>query len=75
MSIYPYLGALLVLAVMGITWAIRLAPPAPRASAPAVEASVEWVACHSLHCAHLTTRHDRTPAGLVCRGCGTNRGV
>lgn len=30
-----------------------------------------WVACHTPHCAHLTTRHTRTPAGLVCDVCGT----
>lgn len=30
----------------------------------------EWVACHSLACAHLTTAHTRTPAGLACDECG-----
>ncbi|MEV7584424.1 hypothetical protein [Streptomyces erythrochromogenes] len=30
-----------------------------------------WVACHTLRCAHLTTRHTHTPAGLVCDECGT----
>lgn len=30
----------------------------------------EWAACHSLACAHLTTAHTRTPAGLVCDECG-----
>ncbi|MFD9306103.1 hypothetical protein ACFWCB_26200 [Streptomyces sp. NPDC060048] len=29
-----------------------------------------WAACHSLACAHLTMPHTRTPAGLVCDGCG-----
>ncbi|NUP19033.1 MAG: hypothetical protein HOZ81_23670 [Streptomyces sp.] len=30
-----------------------------------------WLPCHSLRCAHLTTRHTRTPAGLVCDECRT----
>ncbi|MFB6517469.1 hypothetical protein [Streptomyces sp. NPDC056401] len=30
----------------------------------------EWAACHSLACAHLTTAHTHTPAGLVCDECG-----
>ncbi|MFZ3494584.1 hypothetical protein ACODT5_15395 [Streptomyces sp. 5.8] len=30
----------------------------------------EWAACHSLACAHLTTAHTKTPAGLVCDECG-----
>lgn len=30
-----------------------------------------WAACHTTRCAHLTTRHSRTPAGLVCDECGT----
>ncbi|WKV74253.1 hypothetical protein AW27_026500 [Streptomyces sp. PCS3-D2] len=29
-----------------------------------------WAVCHTPHCAHLTTRHTRTPAGLVCDECG-----
>ncbi|WP_328739917.1 hypothetical protein OHA91_22945 [Streptomyces erythrochromogenes] len=35
-----------------------------------------WLACHTTSCAHLTTAHTRTPAGLVCDECGTpNQGV
>ncbi|MER6197990.1 hypothetical protein ABT234_11580 [Streptomyces sp. NPDC001586] len=30
----------------------------------------EWAACHTTRCAHLTTSHTRTPAGLVCDECG-----
>ncbi|MFG2993987.1 hypothetical protein ACGFZK_32630 [Streptomyces sp. NPDC048257] len=30
----------------------------------------EWAACHTTRCAHLTTPHTRTPAGLVCDDCG-----
>lgn len=33
--------------------------------------SCVWMACHSLKCGHLQTRHDVTESGrLVCRGCG-----
>ncbi|MGW2580806.1 hypothetical protein ACWCYZ_05615 [Streptomyces virginiae] len=28
-----------------------------------------WAACHTTRCAHLTTRHSITPAGLVCDEC------
>ncbi|MFB7171117.1 hypothetical protein ACFCYM_09885 [Streptomyces sp. NPDC056254] len=29
-----------------------------------------WAACHTTRCAHLTTPHSRTPAGLECHECG-----
>ncbi|MGP3686494.1 hypothetical protein ACTVZO_17610 [Streptomyces sp. IBSNAI002] len=29
-----------------------------------------WAACHTTRCAHLTTPHSRTPAGLECDECG-----
>lgn len=29
-----------------------------------------WLACHTVYCAHLETRHNVTRSGLVCSGCG-----
>lgn len=29
-----------------------------------------YLPCHTTVCGHMTTPHDRTAAGLVCRGCG-----
>ncbi|NUP52305.1 MAG: hypothetical protein HOW97_34030 [Catenulispora sp.] len=28
-----------------------------------------WLPCHTTTCGHMTTPHDHTPAGLVCRSC------
>ena len=38
-------------------------PTAPEADA--------YLPCHTTDCAHLERPHDRTPAGLTCRACGT----
>lgn len=47
----------------------RIEPvPAPAAPAPAA-----YLACHTTACAHMSTPHDRTAGGLVCRACGTTR--
>lgn len=40
----------------------------------ALLAATVWLPCHSLTCAHLTTPHDPSPTGPVCRGCGTTNG-
>lgn len=29
-----------------------------------------YLPCHTTTCGHMTTPHDRTAVGLVCRGCG-----
>ncbi|MFI5809288.1 hypothetical protein [Streptomyces sp. NPDC051561] len=56
-------------------WAVRLRSVRPRPAAAGSPEVVEvWLACHTTTCAHLSTRHDRTPAGLVCRACGTPNG-
>lgn len=46
------------------------AKPAPRPAGPAPDA---YLACHTTACAHMTMPHDRTPAGLTCRGCRTTK--
>lgn len=46
------------------------AEPAP---APAGLAPDAYVPCHTTVCAHMTVAHDRTAAGLTCRGCGTTK--
>lgn len=46
------------------------AEPAPR---PAGHAPAAYVPCHTTVCAHMSTPHDRTTAGLTCRGCGTTK--
>lgn len=75
-ALSPYLAVLLLAATVAVTWAARLWPtrPAPAPVAARVDAAAVWLACHTTRCAHLTTRHDETPAGLVCRGCGTVNG-
>jgi hypothetical protein len=45
----------------------------PTPVVPAVPAPAAYVPCHTTVCAHMTTEHDRTPAGLTCRGCGTTK--
>jgi hypothetical protein len=51
--------------------------PRPRTTpftAPAAEPRPDaHMACHTTVCAHMSTAHDRTPAGLVCRGCGNTK--
>lgn len=46
----------------------RTPAPLPAAPRPAADA---WLPCHTTWCGHMTTPHDRTAAGLTCRGCGT----
>jgi hypothetical protein len=48
------------------------AEPAPR-SRPAFIEPVAYVPCHTTVCGHMSTPHDRTPAGLTCRGCKTTK--
>lgn len=43
------------------------------ASVPAGPVPAAYVPCHDLACGHMSTPHDRTAAGLTCRGCGTTR--
>lgn len=43
----------------------------PAAAPPAQSGAAVHVPCHDLRCGHLSTPHDRTPLGLVCRVCGT----
>ncbi|EST22811.1 hypothetical protein [Streptomyces niveus] len=68
----PYVGAVAVIGAAAVTWAARLfpAPARPVEDKPAAAVDELWLACHTTRCAHMTTRHDRTPAGLVCRSCG-----
>jgi hypothetical protein len=75
MTLAPYLGVLLLAAAVAVTWAARVWPArtAPVSARP--DDSVVWLRCDTTSCAHMTTRHDRTPAGLVCRGCGSEKGV
>lgn len=73
-TLSPYLAALLLAAAVAVTWAARLWPTRPAPTTARTDASAVWRACHTTRCAHLTTRHDETPAGLVCRGCGTVAG-
>ena len=72
-TIAPFLGALLLAAVVAVTWAARLLPARPAPAVPVAE-PVVWLQCDTTTCAHMTMRHDRKPAGLVCRGCGTVAG-
>ncbi|MFF2189283.1 hypothetical protein [Streptomyces sp. NPDC058155] len=79
-EVYPYLGALLALGAMAVTWAARLAH-APRHQAPNVakftapEPGTRWLACHTTRCAHMTTRHRPAADGTwTCTGCGTTTG-
>ncbi|MFE5658330.1 hypothetical protein ACFQ9H_19335 [Streptomyces sp. NPDC056517] len=74
-ALSPYLAALLLAAAVAVTWAARLWPARPTPAAARTEPeAVVWLACHTTRCAHLTTRHDETPDGLVCRSCGTVNG-
>lgn len=76
MAVSPYLGVLLLAAAAAVVWAARLWPtrtvPAP-VPGPRRDESAEWLPCHSLssRCGHMTTPHDRTESGLVCRYCQT----
>ena len=51
-------------------WRHRTAPVTAPAAEPRPDAHM---ACHTTVCAHMSTAHDRTPTGLVCRGCGTTK--
>ncbi|MFE2747358.1 hypothetical protein ACFXKX_24020 [Streptomyces scopuliridis] len=69
----PYVGVVAVVGAAAVTWAARLWPAPARPaedSEPAGAVGELWLACHTTRCAHMTTRHDLTPAGPVCRGCG-----
>lgn len=72
-----YLGALLVLGVMGVTWAVRLAHHAPAPATAAVtapEPGTRRAACHTTRCAHLDRLHRLQPNGLwMCADCGTSK--
>jgi hypothetical protein len=59
-------------AVAAGLWAGREHHTAP-APTPVGPAPAAYVPCHTTTCAHMTTEHDRTAAGLTCRGCGTTR--
>lgn len=76
---YAYLGALLLLGVVAVTWAARLvhAPHTEPAVVPftAPEPVERWLACHTTRCAHMSTRHRPTAdAEWTCTGCGTTTG-
>lgn len=75
----PYLGVLLLAAVVGVVWAARRRParPAPVIPRPRRTEAAAWLQCHSLtdRCGHMTTPHDRTESGLVCRYCQTVKEV
>ncbi|MFD0078190.1 hypothetical protein ACFVIY_37815 [Streptomyces sp. NPDC127166] len=73
-ALSPYLAGLLLAAAVAVTWAARLWPTRPAPTARVESVAAVWRACHTTRCAHMTTRHDETPAGLVCRGCGTVAG-
>ncbi|MFF5285226.1 hypothetical protein [Streptomyces sp. NPDC013171] len=73
-ALSPYLAGLLLAAAVAVTWAARLWPARTAPSAARTDASAVWRPCHTTRCAHMTTRHDETPSGLVCRGCGTVNG-
>ncbi|MEU3447206.1 hypothetical protein AB0H29_08245 [Streptomyces thermolilacinus] len=71
-----FLVGVSVVAVAAISWAVRLVPGRAAAARPPVAVDpVVWRRCDSVRCAHLETRHDRTAAGLVCRGCGVVKGA
>ncbi|MGW5352238.1 hypothetical protein ACWERV_17215 [Streptomyces sp. NPDC004031] len=72
-------GAALALAAVAavlfaVLWAGRehRRTPAPLPAAPRPVADA-YLPCHTARCGHMSTAHDRTEAGLVCRGCGTTR--
>ncbi|GGX02188.1 hypothetical protein [Streptomyces chryseus] len=74
-----YLGALLVLGVMGVTWAVRLAHHAPQHPAPAKftapDPDARWLVCDETKCGHMATQHRRDSCGgWTCAGCGTSKG-
>lgn len=72
----PYMAAVAVVGAAAITWAARVYPAPARPAENRKPAADElWLACHTTRCAHMTTRHDRTPAGPVCRGCHTVKEV
>jgi hypothetical protein len=66
-------------AVSGVTGVIAATLRAGRehraepAAAPASPTPAAYVPCHTTVCAHMSTPHDRTAAGLVCRGCKTTK--
>ncbi|MEV8394792.1 MULTISPECIES: hypothetical protein [unclassified Streptomyces] len=69
----PYVAAVAVVGAAAVTWAARACPAPDRPAddgEPTAAGDELWLACHTMRCAHMTTRHDRTPAGPVCRSCG-----
>jgi hypothetical protein len=60
--------------LVAVLWAghEHRAAPAPPATVPA-PAPPAYVPCHTTMCGHMTVPHDRSAAGLTCRGCGTTR--
>lgn len=61
------LGALVVGVAAWVTY--RLSRGNQPGHAPAGPPAAAYLPCHSLACGHMTTPHDHTAAGLVCRGC------
>lgn len=63
-------GAVAVVLVAVLRQFFRRPEPTPASTAAEPAA---YVPCHTTACGHMTTEHDRTPAGLTCRNCGTTR--
>jgi hypothetical protein len=70
------------LALAGVTTAVAAmaragrehrAEPVPAVPHEPVPEPAAYVACHTPVCGHMSTPHDRTAAGLVCRGCKTTK--
>lgn len=57
---------------LGAVLALKLARGDHFGQTPAVEPTptAAYLPCHTTVCGHMTTPHDRTAGGLVCRGCG-----
>ncbi|WP_031514793.1 hypothetical protein [Streptomyces sp. NRRL F-5123] len=65
-----------VVAVAAGVWTWRQARPATAPQQPARRPAADaYLPCHTPVCGHMTTPHDRTPAGLTCRSCGTTTEV
>lgn len=65
------IGALAVLAAAIIRQGTGRIEPATTQPPPHPDL---WLPCHTTRCGHMSTIHDPTPTGHVCRDCGTTNG-